>query len=200
MTRSNTRRKVLVIAGAAAWLLAVTAAGAGGQTPPPGGQMPQRGARAQGGTAAGAGQFSVAQVQQMFDAMTLMQAEQALKLSDAQYPTFVTRLRALQQQRWRYQQERRQLVQQLAKLTAPAVDPIDENQVKDRLKALADLDARGASDVRAAYQALDEILDVRQQARFRVLEEQIERRKFDLLSRARQGGLNPAAQRSGPTK
>ncbi len=200
MTQSNTRRKVLVIAGAAAWLFALTAAGAGGQTPPPGGQKPQGGARAQGGAPAGAGQFSAAQVQQMFDAMTLMQAEQALKLSDAQYPTFVTRLRALQQHRWRYQQDRRQLVQQLAKLTAPAVDPIDEAQVKDRLKALADLDARGASEVRTAYQALDEVLNVRQQARFRVLEEQIERRKFELLSRARKGGLNPAAQMPGPVK
>ncbi len=200
MTQSNTRRKVLVIAGTAAWLFALTAAGAGGQTPPAGGQKPQGGARAQGGAPAGTGQFSAAQVQQMFDAMTLMQAEQALKLSDAQYPTFVRRLQALQQQRWRYQQERRQLVQQLAKLTAPAVDPIDEAQVKDRLKALADLDARRASEVQAAYQALDEILDVRQQARFRVLEEQIERRKFELLSRARQGGLKPAAQKPGPVE
>jgi hypothetical protein len=31
------------------------------------------------------------------------------------------------------------------------------------------------------------VLDVRQQARFRLFEEQIERRKVDLLMRARQG-------------
>ena len=40
--------------------------------------------------------------------------------------------------------------------------------------------------MRKAYVALDEVLDVRQQARFRVLEEQIERRKIELLMRARQ--------------
>jgi len=40
--------------------------------------------------------------------------------------------------------------------------------------------------MRKAYNALDEVLDVRQQARFRVFEEQIERRKIELLMRARQ--------------
>ncbi len=200
MTRSNRRSTALIIVGVAVWLTALTAVRADGQTPPTGVQRPQGGARAQGGAAPAAGQFSVAEVQQMFDAMTLMQAEQVLKLSDAQYPTFVTRLRALQQQRRRYQQERRQLIQQLSKLTAPAVDSIDEAQVKDRLKALADLDTRGAADVRAAYAALDEILNVRQQARFRVLEEQIERRKFDLLSRARQGAPSQGSPKPGPIK
>ena len=40
--------------------------------------------------------------------------------------------------------------------------------------------------MRKAYNALDEVLEVRQQARFRVFEEQIERRKIELLMRARQ--------------
>ena len=34
--------------------------------------------------------------------------------------------------------------------------------------------------------SIDEVLDVRQRLRFRVFEEQMERRKFDLLMRARQ--------------
>jgi hypothetical protein len=42
--------------------------------------------------------------------------------------------------------------------------------------------------------ALDEILDVRQQARFRLLEEQLERRKIDLLQRARQGAARGGRQ------
>ena len=56
--------------------------------------------------------------------------------------------------------------------------------------------------MRKAYNALDEVLDVRQQARFRVFEEQIERRKIELLMRARQqnrpnqpGPNNPPARR-----
>jgi hypothetical protein len=196
----NMRRMTLIIVGSSVWLLALAVASAGSQTPPPRVQEPKPGARAQGDPAREPGDFSVAQVQQMFDAMTLMQAEQALKLTDAQYPNFVSRLRALQQQRRRFLQERRQLIQQLAKLTAPRVDPIDDAQVKDRLKALADLDARGATEQRAAYDALDETLTARQQARFRVLEEQIERRKFDLLARARRAAADAAAPNRGAIK
>jgi hypothetical protein len=40
--------------------------------------------------------------------------------------------------------------------------------------------------MRKAYGAIDEVLNVAQQARFRVFEEQIERRKIELLMRARQ--------------
>jgi hypothetical protein len=47
--------------------------------------------------------------------------------------------------------------------------------------------------MRRAYESLDEVLDVRQQARFRIFEEMIERRKMDLLMRARQA----AAARRG---
>jgi hypothetical protein len=48
------------------------------------------------------------------------------------------------------------------------------------------LDDRSAVELRRAYDALDEVLDVPQQARFRMFEEMIERRKLDLLMRARQ--------------
>ena len=58
--------------------------------------------------------------------------------------------------------------------------------IKERLTALQELESRNAAEMRKAYNALDEVLDVRQQARFRVFEEQIERRKIELLMRARQ--------------
>jgi hypothetical protein len=54
------------------------------------------------------------------------------------------------------------------------------------LRRLHEIDDRGASDLREAYDALDQVLDVKQQARFRVFEEQMERRKVELLLRARQ--------------
>ncbi|MBE3071743.1 MAG: hypothetical protein IMZ67_02105 [Acidobacteria bacterium] len=151
------------------------------QASPP--RVPRRAAAAQA-----RGRYSVVEVQQMFDAYALMQAEQALKLDEMQYPPFLSRLRALQQLRRRHLQARHQIVQQLATLTAPQAEPVDEGQVRDRLKALVDLDAGAVADMRAAYDAIDQILDVRQQARFRILEEQLERRKFDLLARARRVG------------
>ena len=78
-------------------------------------------------------------------------------------------------------------LQDLRKLSGPqAPTPVDENAVRDRLRALREHDDRAAAELRKAYDSLDEVLDVRQQARFRVFEETIERRKLDLIVRARE--------------
>jgi hypothetical protein len=62
----------------------------------------------------------------------------------------------------------------------------DEGQIKDRLKSLDELEARSDGDIRKAYDAINQVLDVRQQAKFRVFEENMERRKLELVTRARQ--------------
>ncbi len=54
------------------------------------------------------------------------------------------------------------------------------------MQALRDGDARALAEIRKAYDAVDEVLDVRQQSMFRVFEEQMERRKLELVTRARQ--------------
>jgi hypothetical protein len=135
-----------------------------------------------------AGPLSPAEVVGMLDAYAVVQAQDALKLNDAQYGPFVTRLRKLQETRRRNQQARNQIIQALRQLAgAQATTPVDENAIRDRLKALREIDDRATAELRRAYDALDEIMDVRQQARFRIFEETIERRKLDLLMRARQG-------------
>ena len=122
--------------------------------------------------------------------------QDALALNDTQYGEFVTRLKKLQETRRRNQQARNQILQELRKLAGPqATPPVDENGIRDRLKALREHDDRAAAELRRAYDALDEVLDVRQQARFRAFEEILERRKLDLLMRARQG----AARRGSGT-
>lgn len=132
------------------------------------------------------GELSPVEVVAMLDAYALVQAQEALQLNDSQYGTFVGRLKNLQETRRKNQRARNQLVQELRKLTAPQVATLDEAAVRERLKALRDLDERSASDLRRAYDSLDEVLDLRQQARFRIFEEMVERRKMDLLMRARQ--------------
>lgn len=147
-----------------------------------------------------------AAVADMLDTYALVQAQEVLRLTDAQYAPFVTQLRNLQKTRRRNQQARNQIVRELGKLTAPAGgaagrqnqpqtdeaataerQKANEATIRDRLKTLRDLDDRAAIELRQAYDALDEVLDARQQARFRVFEEMLERRKLDLLMRARQG-------------
>lgn len=132
-------------------------------------------------------EMSPGEIQKLFDAYLLVEAQQALELTDQQYPQFLTRLRSLQDTRRRNQQARLQLMAQLQRLTNPrAASRGDEGVIRERLASLQELESRNAAEMRKAYTALDEVLDVRQQARFRVFEEQIERRKIELLMRARQ--------------
>lgn len=136
----------------------------------------------------GAVDMTPAEIQKLFDAYIVVEAQRALDLGDAQYPQFIARLRTLQDTRRRTTQERIRLMGQLQRLTAPRVKPVEgsEATLEGLLKQLQELEARTAAEMRKAYNELDQVLDVRQQARFRVLEEQIERRKIELLMRARQ--------------
>jgi DNA repair ATPase RecN len=148
------------------------------------------------------GDMTPGEIQKLFDAYLVMEAQQALQLSDQQYPQFLTRLRTLQDTRRRTQQERNQLMGQLQRLTNPRLaKPVDESEIKARLSSLQELESRTAAEMRKAYNALDEVLDVRQQGRFRVFEEQIERRKIELLMRARQQNRqNNARPNQAPPK
>jgi Spy/CpxP family protein refolding chaperone len=137
-------------------------------------------------------EMTPAEIQKVFDGYLLVQAQESLGLTDQQFAQFVPRLRTLQDTRRRHQQERIRLLNELQRLTrAAGADAADETLLKERLSTLAELDARFAADMRKAYNALDEVLGIRQQARFRVFEEQIERKKLDLLLRARQKPNRP---------
>jgi hypothetical protein len=134
-----------------------------------------------------AADLSPAEIQRLFDAMLVADAQQALGLSDRQFPDFITRLRALQETRRGNLIQRVKLMAELQRLSNPrAATPPDEAALKERLTALQELESRSAAELRRAYNQIDDVLDVRQQARFRVLEEQLERRKLELLMRARQ--------------
>jgi hypothetical protein len=155
---------------------------------------------AQGGTGQpGAGQgippgtpetMSPGEFNRMFEAYALLQAQNQLKLSDEQYADFIVRLRGLQNARRRHQQSRQRLIQDLRRLTNPQNANTDETAIRTTLESLAREDASAHDEVTRALAQVDEILDVRQRARFRLLEEQLERWKLDLLSRVRRPGPN----------
>ena len=162
------------IATCALGLALLTASAASAQ-----GRLPRR----NGPLAQGDG-VSPGEIQKLFDAYVVMQAQQELQLSDEQYPKFLARVKALQAARQKGLAERGRLLPDLRR-RAPA-PALDERAARDQLKALADIDARLVTEVRDVMAGIDEVLDVRQRIRFRVFEEQMERRKFDLLMRARQ--------------
>src|SRR6476660_4809039 len=84
-------------------------------------------------------------------------------------------------------QARAAILQELARGVSgkPGVS-LDEAGLRDRMRRLREIDEHGLADARRACDAIDQILDVQQQARFRVFEEQMERRKVELVLRARQ--------------
>lgn len=151
----------------------------------PGMAFAQRAARRQPPAAADdSGPITPGEVQRMFDAWALVQAQDALNLSEAQYGRFVTKLKALQDTRRRHQQARTQLLGDLRRtLNGPSPS---ETAIRDTMKNLRDEDDRGAAEIRKAVDDVDGVLDVRQQARFRLFEERMEARKLELLLKARQ--------------
>ena len=123
-----------------------------------------------------------AELGRLFDAYTVMQAQEALGLDEARFGPFVTRLRALQELRRRNLRERAAVMRDLRQLLQT---PGNDAQIKDRLDALAKLEATTRADQAKAMDAIDELLDIRQRARFRLLEQQLELRKLELVNRAR---------------
>lgn len=84
------------------WCGGVSAQPAGPQPPEPGDLRP-------------------AEIQRLFDAYFVMEAQQALGLTDAQYAPFLTRLRALQETRRRYLASRAALLLDLGRLDRKSV-------------------------------------------------------------------------------
>ncbi|MGE3842257.1 MAG: hypothetical protein AB7I50_11775 [Vicinamibacterales bacterium] len=133
------------------------------------------------------------EVVRLLDAYAVVQAQDMLQLDDQQYPRFVQRFRALQDARRRTAQARLRLLQDLQRQTrrdAREGDAVWRQGLAD-LKSLED---RGREEVARSLAALDEVLSLRQQVRFRLFEEQMERRKLELMARARQA-VRPGARR-----
>jgi hypothetical protein len=180
---------LLVGVFAAACTCAAASAAAQDPPPPPAGNARVRpeSRAAQGRVAQQADRLEIAELQRLFDAYTVMQVQEALQLDDAQFGQFLPRLKALQDTRRRNEQARVRLVAELARMTAPTAQAGDEAVVRERLRALQELESRSAAELRRAYDTIDQQLDVRRQARFRVFEQNMERRKLQLMLRARRG-------------
>jgi hypothetical protein len=155
-------------------------------------------ARAQG-RAGGAPQGDVvtpAELQRMFDGYSILQAQEFLQISDEAYTKFLPRFKMLLDTRRQALQQRTRVLNVIRRLLMDAQP--DEGMLKEALKQLQEIDSRGEADARRAYEAIDQVLDVRQQAKFRVFEEQMERRKLELVTRARQANRQNRQQQKLP--
>ena len=136
-------------------------------------------------------------IQQMFDTMAIMEAERFLPLSSDQYPIFVQRLRKLQETRMQSNRRRTKALNELRALSGPqAQSDVPDNLIDAKLKELAAAEVEGPAAVLKALDELDAGLSVRQRARYRLLEENLERRKIDFLTKVRGGGQGPGLEGS----
>ena len=127
-----------------------------------------------------AGPADPQQVQQLLDAYALVQAQEQLQLTDEQYAAFAQRLTRLHNLRRRVANQRRMLLAELRVLLNQSPAAGDE-AIMTKVKAFDDLNRRGADEIQKAHVELDGALTAWQRGRFRLFEEQLERRKLDLL-------------------
>jgi Spy/CpxP family protein refolding chaperone len=175
----NLKRWLIVVTTSLAVTLASSVAfGQQAPVPPPGGDETPN--------------VSPLEIQRMFDAYALVQAQDRLKLSDEQFPQFLARFKALQEVRRRLQIERMRALRELNRLSQ--TEKVEDSAFKDQLRVLQEIESRTSAEVRKAYDSIDQVLDVRQQANFRLFEEMMERRKIELVTRARQNYRPKARQ------
>jgi hypothetical protein len=127
--------------------------------------------------------ISLAELNRLFDAYAVVQAQDFLKLSDEQYPDFVARLKGLQDARRRHFVNHNRIIADMNRMLKQPDDQIDEKTLRATYEALDREDDTAQAEIKKAFDNVIALLDVKQRARFRVFEENLERRKLDLLSR-----------------
>ncbi len=153
------------------------------QQPPRGTSQNPRG-RGQGGLPAPGAGVPVQQLQTMFDAYALLQAQRILELSDEQYQQFFLRMNRLHELRRQHMQQRNRLINELRRMYGR--QGAGDSALAEGTRKLDEMEERFAQDLRTTRAAIDEVLTVRQRAAFRFFEEEMERQKIAFITRARQ--------------
>ncbi len=184
-------RRIAIVAFIAALTVpAVSAQGPPPPTPPtqpPAQEIPagRRGREGRAGdTPAG---LRPDEVQQIVDGWEIATAEKTLELTDQQYVPFIQQLRKLQSGR-RQQFMQRQRTLNMLRQAINQQPPADDATIDARIKQFDDLERKQQQEIQSLLAAVDSVLTPRQRARFRVLQEQMERRKLEVLSRAMRVG------------
>jgi hypothetical protein len=150
---------------------------------------------AQGERSTGTERPARAEAFKLVDAYVMSNLQESLGLTDEQYARAIPLVQRLQTERRELNLERMKTVREMRRLLREG--GATEAQVLDRLQHLKALDADGPARVRKDLEALDAVLSPIQQAKFRVLELEVEQRMRDLMNRARPRGQGPGARVPG---
>ena len=124
----------------------------------------------------------------MMDAYVLSKLQDTLELSDEQFGQMVVAQKKLQDARRQYRRQRNQLLRELRQ--AVRQDSSSEEELETQLRKLEELKQSFADNERERYAAIDAILTVKQRARYRILEAELERRLQQLMRQVRRRRAN----------
>ena len=157
--------------------LVLAAAGASAQQEPPGGHPGRE------------------EAFRMVDAYLVSNMQESLGLSDDQFAKTIPLVKKLQRERREYLMERGRVTREMRRLLSQGGSP--EAPVLELLQQAKKLEAEGPERTRRNLEALDAVLTPIQQAKYRVLEGEVEQRVRELTNRAR--AARPGGrQRSDP--
>ena len=119
----------------------------------------------------------------MVEAYVVSNMQESLGLRDEQFARAIPLVKKLQRDRRDYLLERGRLMREMRRLLRQggAVEP----QVTELLKQAKALEAEGPERTRRDLEALDALFTPIQQAKYRVLESEVEQRMRELMNRAR---------------
>jgi len=140
-------------------------------------------ALAQEEPAAGAERPGRAEAFKMVDAYVMSNLQESLGLSDEQFAKAIPLVTKLQTERREYYFERTRKMREMRRLLRQG--GATEAQVLELLAQVKALDADGPARAQRDIAALDAVLTPLQQAKFRVLELEVEQRMRELVRRAR---------------
>ena len=119
----------------------------------------------------------------MVDAYVVSNLQESLGLDDVQFAKAIPLVKRLQGERRTYFLERTRTVREMRRLLRQG--GASETELLDLLKQLKALDADGPAQARKNVEALDAMLTPVQQAKYRVLEVDVEQRMRELMNRVR---------------
>jgi hypothetical protein len=139
---------------------------------------------AQAGPEGPAGEERRDEAFKMVDAYIVSQLQESLGLTDAQFAKALPLVKQLQADRRDYFVGRVRLLREMRRLLRSG--SASEATVVEKLKQLKALDAEGPARTKRDLEALDAVLSEVQQAKYRVLEVEVEMRMRELMRRARE--------------
>jgi hypothetical protein len=124
------------------------------------------------------------EVEGMIDAYILSKLQEAVVLSDEQFGRMVVAQKKMQDARRAYRRERNELLRQMRHRLRR--EDAGEAELSPLLLRLDEMHQRFLEEERARYRDVDAILDVRQRARYRIFEGEVQKRLRELIQKSRE--------------